>query len=307
MEANKKIQSRLESALEKYGYSQNRAAKEIGYSASAISDYRNDKYSADLAKLEEAIERWLTRMDQFYSSTAVGVVQTQGLNRIMMAISVAHIERDIALITGKAGSSKSTAAQTYWSENPRTCIYIEVVQGMNRKAMIQAIAGSLGIDTYRVGEQSLIRLISEMLHDRQMVVILDEADYLKADALEFSRRLVHDLGQSGLVLIGLPRLAAKIQNLRNDHRQLESRIGIHLQVPSLSRSDARQIARSVWPNITDAAFTALYKHAHGDVRVFTKLMSRIKRTMARNNTQDLDVEMVDAAAETAYKGSALNA
>jgi type II secretory pathway predicted ATPase ExeA len=71
-----------------------------------------------------------------------------------------------------------------------------------------------------------------------MAVIPDEAGCLKADALEFSRRLVNDLGKSGLALIGLPRLTGAIQNLRNDRRQLESRIGVYLPLAGLTRKDA---------------------------------------------------------------------
>jgi DNA transposition AAA+ family ATPase len=129
-----------------------------------------------------------------------------------------------------------------------------------------------------------------------MVVILDEADYLKSDALEFSRRLVNDLGQSGLVLVGLPRLTGTIQNLRNDHQQLESRIGVYLPLTGLSREDAKKIAQSVWPDIDNDVVDAMYRISRTDVRQFVKIMERAQNTMAVNKLTEIDLDVVETAA-----------
>jgi DNA transposition AAA+ family ATPase len=129
-----------------------------------------------------------------------------------------------------------------------------------------------------------------------MVVILDEADYLKADALEFSRRLVNDLGESGLVLIGLPRLTGTIQNLKNDHRQLESRIGVYLPLSGLSEKDAKKIAQSVWPDIDSEVVDAMYKISRTDVRQFVKIIERVQGVMALNKLRAADLDVVEKAA-----------
>lgn len=297
MSCNLEIKGRLESALEKLEISQSRASKDIGYSSSVISDYLSGKYNGKIEKLEEAILKWLSRLAQQSAQKKVEIVETDALKKITNAISMAHAERDIALIVGDAGSGKTTACKTYKEQNPRTCVYIQVVHGMNRRSMLYALAGALSIETYRVSEQSLIRLIAEALHDRDMLVIFDEADYLKADALEFSRRLVHDLGESGLVLVGLPRLTATIQNLKNDHRQLESRIGVYLPISSLSKKDARLIVSSVWESVDADTLNALYMAARGDVRIFTKIISRMQKTMSLNKLDLPTIEVVELAAQ----------
>ncbi len=166
----------------------------------------------------------------------------------------------------------------------------------HRRMLVQEIARQLSLDTVRVPVNTLIKNISDTLLERDMVVILDEADYLKADALEFTRRLVYDLGQSGLVLIGLPRLRYLIQNLRNDHRQLESRIGVYLPLAGLTRSDASSIAESVWPKVDRKIVDAIYGVSKSDVRQFTKIIERMQGAMAVNHVTEPDLEIVEVAA-----------
>jgi DNA transposition AAA+ family ATPase len=293
---NQHVKERLEAALDKYGVSQNRAAKDIGYSSPVLSDYRNNKYAGDVESLEEAIVKWIGRTEQAHARKKVPVVETDQLRKIVNAIAMAHAEGDIALIVDDAGGGKTTAARYYADQNPRTTIYIDVVKGMNARSLILKIAESLGIDTIRVNQQTLIQNASAALADRNMVVILDEADYLKADALEFSRRLVNDLGQSGLVLIGLPRLTGTIQNLRNDHRQLESRIGVFLPLAGLNKKDAKKIAQAVWPDVDDEVIDAMYRISRTDVRQFVKIIERAQNTMAVNKLQAVDLDVVETAA-----------
>jgi DNA transposition AAA+ family ATPase len=293
---NLEIKERLEAALEKYELSQAQAAREINYSSPVLSAYRAGTYRGDVAKLEDAIIQWLARQAKARERKRVPVVQTEDLRRIANAVQIAHAEKDIALVIADAGAGKSTAAAWYARNNEKATVLINVVSGMNRRMLVQEIARQLSLDTARVSVSTLIKNVSETLFERDMVVILDEADYLRADALEFTRRLVYDLGQSGLVLIGLPRLKYQIQNLRNDHRQLESRIGVYLPLAGLTRADAGAIAESVWPKIDRKIVDAIYNVSKTDVRQFTKIIERMQGAMAVNNVNEPDLEIVEVAA-----------
>jgi len=294
---NLDIKERLEAALEKYGLSQAQAAREVNYSSSVLSAYRSGTYRGDTIKLEEAIIQWLARQAKARERKRVPVVETEDLRRVANAVQIAHAEKDIALIIADAGSGKSTAAAWYARGNEKATILINVVSSMNRRMLVQEIARQLSLDTARVPVNTLIANVSQTLQERDMVVILDEADYLKADALEFTRRLVYDLGQSGLVLIGLPRLKYQIQNLRNDHRQLESRIGVYLSLSGLTRTDAGAIAQSVWPGIDRKIVDAIYAVSKTDVRQFTKIIERMQGAMALNRVAEPDIEIVEVAAQ----------
>jgi hypothetical protein len=115
------------------------------------------------------------------------------MSRISQAIAMAHANADIALIVNDADGGKTTAAHWYAERNSRSAILIDVVKGMNSRALLNEMACQLGEDSFRVNQTALMQSV--------------------ADALEFSRRLVYDLGRSGLVLIEPLRLVYAIQNL----------------------------------------------------------------------------------------------
>lgn len=292
---NAEIKAKLESTLQQYGISKAKASRDMGYSSAILSAYTTGNYQGDEKKLEDNIVRWISRQEQAHSRKKIPIVETSSLKQMFKAIELAHTEHDIALIIADAGSSKTTTAKYYADKNDNCVIYIPVVAGMNRKMLVLEIAKQLGLETVRVPQNILIQNAAQALADRDSLVILDEADYLKADALEFVRRLVYDLGESGLVLIGLPRLRGMIQNLRNDHRQLESRVGIFLQSEGLTKTDARQIANAVFDSCPIEVVNAMFSVAKNDVRQYTKIIERLQNFMAVNKMKEPTVEAAEMA------------
>ena len=292
---NTKVKELLEKTCDKYGISFNQAAREMGYSGPVLSAYRNGSYNGDIESLENAVVVWAARTEQAHARKKVPVVETSDLKKIVNAIGIAHTEKDIALIVADAGAGKSTAVRWYQEKNARTTLVINVVSGMNRKMLVTDIAKQMGLDTVRVPLNTLIANTAEALCERDMVVILDEADYLKPDALEFTRRLVYDLGRSGLVLVGLPRLKGYIQNLRNDHRQLESRIGVFLPLGGLTKADAKIILAAVWPDAGSEILDAIYSVSKTDTRQFCKIIERAENTMRINKVDKPDLDIIELA------------
>ena len=298
---NSTIKERLEATLTKYHISKNKASREIGYSGAVLSAYTTGSYSGDVIKLEDAIVKWCARKDQAHSRKRVPIVETSALKTITNAIQLTHSEHDIALIVADAGSGKTTAAKRYADKNDLSVVYIPVVAGMNRKMLTSEIAQQLGLETTRVPQNVLVKNIADALSEVDSLVILDEADYLKADALEFVRRLVYDLGEAGLVLIGLPTLRGLIQNLHQDHRQLESRIGINLDLEGLTLCDATLIARSVWENCSMDIVKAIFDVSKNDTRQFCKIVERMQNTMVLNKMEEPTIEVVEVSSSMVLK------
>ena len=298
---NLKVKELLENTATQHEISFSQAAREMGYTGSVLSAYRGGTYTGDTEKLENAIVNWAARVKMAHACKKVPIVETGDLKRIVNAISLAHTEKDITLIVADAGAGKSTSVKYYKEKNPRTTLVINVVSGMNRKMLVTDIAKQLGIDTVRVQLHVLIQQVAETLAAHNMVVILDEADYLKPDALEFTRRLVYDLGKSGLVLVGLPRLKGYIQNLRNDHRQLESRIGVFLPLGGLTKSDAKIILNSVWEDADAEILDAVYNCSKTDTRQFCKIIERAQNTMLVNKIEKVDLATIEMASQLIIK------
>lgn len=292
---NMELKERLEAALKEYNISKAKASRDMGYSNAILSAYTSGNYGGDIGKLEEGISRWIARQEQAHSRKRVPVVETSAFKTIQNAMELTHAEHDIALIIADAGSGKTTAAKNYADRNDKTVIYIPVVAGMNRKMLVTEIAKQLELPTNRIAFNTLVQDTADALAERDSLLVLDEADYLKEDALEFVRRVVYDLGNSGLVLIGLPHLRCMIQNRKNDHRQLESRIGISLQLEGLTKTDAALIARAVWDDCPQDVVNAIYAVSRTDVRQFCKIIERLQNTMLVNNMDSPTVEAVEVA------------
>jgi DNA transposition AAA+ family ATPase len=127
------------------------------------------------------------------------------------------------------------------------------------------IARSIG--GYSKGSKAvLIDCIVEGLKGRDLVLIIDQADYLNNSALELLRCISVDMATVGLVLAGLPRLEMQVRNLPNDHEQLLSRVGTFLKVGKMKGGDGAKIIRGVWETASEDVISALTKAASGSVR-----------------------------------------
>jgi DNA transposition AAA+ family ATPase len=144
---------------------------------------------------------------------------------------------------------------------------------------------------------TVIARIVEALRERDAVIMIDEADYLSDSSLELVRRVINDKAQTGVVLVGLPRLKYKLENLRNDHQQLTSRVGVLLEVKKLTKTDAVKIIEGVWKGLSKETIEAFVKTANGSVRTLAKLIGRVHQVMAKNGIETPDAEVIAAAGE----------
>jgi DNA transposition AAA+ family ATPase len=98
-----------------------------------------------------------------------------------------------------------------------------------------------------------------------------------------------------VVLVGLPRLKYQLENRRNDHEQLTSRVGVMLEVKGLARQDAVKIIEGVWKGLPKETADAFFKAAKGSARTLVKLMGRVHQTMAINRIDTPNAEVIEAA------------
>jgi len=286
--------------LDKYKISQNRAAEAAGYTGSVLSQWLAGTYKGDAEAVEAALRSWMERERNRRGRRVVPVAETETLRRISNALTIAHEERDIAVIVGPAGSGKTTALKQYVEKNPASSILIEVDESMTKHSLLQDLAEKLGLDR-RGPQPELVRRVGLALAERDVLVIIDEADYLSDGSLELVRRIVNDKGQSGLVLVGLPRLVFRIKNLKNDHQQLASRVGVLLEVEPLKSVDAEKILKSVWDSLDKETSDLFIKTAAGSVRALVKLIDRAHRTAVANDMRQPSADAVRLAGSLIFK------
>jgi DNA transposition AAA+ family ATPase len=275
--------------------SQSKAAQAMGYSAGVISSYKNHTYNGSVKTLEERINAWLKRQDRRLSQIEIPTAETVVMEQVRRAVTIAQDEASIAVIIGEAGTGKTTALRQYAKES-YSALLIDVDPSFSKVVLMNEIARSLGVED-KGGMNAVIERIVEALRDRDAVLIIDEADYLSDGSLELVRRIINDKAGTGVVLVGLPTLEYKIRNLRNDHEQLISRVGVMVKLGRLKKADAEKILAGVWAGLPKETVDAFVKGADGSTRTLVKLMSRVYQLMDINHIETPNAEIIAEAGE----------
>jgi DNA transposition AAA+ family ATPase len=275
--------------------SQSKAAQALGYSSGVISAYKSRNYNGNMKVLEGKIDAWLKREARRLATMAVPTAETTTMEQVRRAITIAQDEADIAVIIGEAGSGKTTALRQYAKES-HSALLIEVDPSFSKVVLMNEIAHALGVED-KGGMNAVIDRVVETLKDRDSVLIIDEADYLSDSSLELVRRIINDKAHTGVVLVGLPQLEYKIRNLRNDHEQLISRVGVLVKLGKLKKADADKIIIGVWQELPKETLEAFVKAANGSTRTLVKLMGRVHQLMGINRLEKPDGDIIAAASE----------
>jgi DNA transposition AAA+ family ATPase len=145
--------------------------------------------------------------------------------------------------------------------------------------------------------------------DPTTLVIIDEADRLKMNALEQVRD-IFDKGGIGVVFIGMPGIEKRLSR----YPQLYSRVGfVHAFCP-LSAAQVRNLSQQKWmPSgvalpekgvVDQEALAAIIRVTGGNFRLLHRLLTQIARLVEINALQTVTSEVVEAARERLVIGTA---
>lgn len=288
------ILQKLRDFLERKDISINKVAKQIGYSAAVISTYLQGKYPGDIEKLEWAVASFLMRQEEIEAmpKELIPFCPITNADIVFQIARTCHLEQEIGVLVGEAGTGKTKAAKEYSKQNPDV-IFIEADLSFTTKVFFRELHKKLGMDG-NGGIYDLFADCVEKLKDSNRLIIIDEAENLPYRALDMVRRL-YDKANIGILLIGLPRLIANLRGKRGEFKQLYSRVGIVMALDEFSESDTKLIVQTIFPN-TNGLYKTFHELAKGNGRKLEKLILRTSRA-ARSGRRDITEKLVKNAAE----------
>ncbi|MCY3878055.1 MAG: AAA family ATPase [Rhodobacteraceae bacterium] len=195
-----------EEQMGRLGLSQNRAARRIGISAAALSQWRHGCYSGDSAGIEDRVRRWLSTEDEVEGNSPGDDrldrhLEFRVTREIASRLAHAQATGDIVLVKGSSGTGKSWAARRFAETHSAThCVTVT--------GAVRSLAGLLGMVVRATGSSGAVRSALEAeqaavanLRGRNSLLIVDEAHHLSSRLLD-ELRCIRDLAGCGLALIG---------------------------------------------------------------------------------------------------------
>lgn len=144
------------------------------------------------------------------------------------------------------------------------------------------------------------------ISDPTTLILIDEADRLRLASLE-QVRAIFDVGEIGVILIGIPGLEKKLAR----YPQFYSRIGFVHEFRPLAATEVRELLDRRWAPpgfclpqqpLDAETVAAIIRIAGGNFRLLNRLLTQIERILEINALQAVTKEAVEAARESLVIG-----
>jgi len=237
---------------------QTRLAREAGLSATAVSQWINDKYKGNNASVKNKLVAWMASHAECVIVSATiaperaGWVDTPTSIEIERAFVKARSMPGMAVVYGAPGVGKTSTIKRYASTTPN----VWVVTASPAVSSMAAILKLIGMAVKARGgyrNYDLAREITNHITDTRGLLIIDEFQHLSLPAIE-QVRAIHDESNVGVALVGNEAGWAKMTGgiRRLDHAQLFSRCAPVVSLLSPQEDDVNAIL-DAWRVNTRAA------------------------------------------------------
>lgn len=297
------VRATVRALMGREGHSQSQVAKQTGLSATAISQFLNDKYKGDTEGVAATLDKWVRGREVADEVTGqmprpLGFVPTKTGIDITAALTYAHVAGDMVEVYGVPGVGKTFTAGHYRDEHPNVWIATMAPSRATVMMVLEEISVAVDakVDMRGASAPRVARAIVERLNGTQGLLIIDEAQHLPVDALE-EVRSVHDATGVGVALMGSKELHDHLNgNSRSPHlAQLFSRIGMPVKIDKPKAADVDAILDAWGITDKDARSQAhAVSRKPGALRAVTKTM-RLAVMAAGGDGSAVNVDQVKAA------------
>jgi len=233
--------------IERLG-SANKVATKCEVSSATISQIKNGNWGLIKSELWQRIATRLNFKFSGWQTAEIG-----NYKMISQILVDAKNEKLFIPISERAGSGKSETVDVFSDFHSGNGVFMIRCDEWAKREFLTELCGQLGIEIptgvisiYKLG-QKIIQFFEDRAHQNPLLII-DEADKLKAPALRFLIPLFNRLeDKMGLVILGTENLEKEIKNgvrlQRKGYDEIDSRFGrnyIHLN--GATKTDVAKIA-----------------------------------------------------------------
>lgn len=240
----------IEALMSERGLSQADVARQSSVGATQLNQWLKGKYPGDNAAIDDSMQRWLnstaaTDTDVTKLLTQKRWADTQTSNQITDKLLFAQTAGDVVVVYGGAGVGKTETARRYAMGYSSVWHVTMSADTASKQAALEEIAITMGMRDYPSTPAGLRRVIEARIRGTGGLLIIDEAQELKKEALE-SVRTLHDRTGVGLALLGNEKVYSQLTGSRRqaDFAQLFSRIGSRQRLIKPKKSDIKSVAQA---------------------------------------------------------------
>ena len=156
--------------------------------------------------------------------------------------------KGFVVITGEVGSGKTMVCRTLFSKlNPETNVLLVTNTNISSDELIEVLCSRCGLNSVGLNKAARLELLQGYLHEKhdagcEVLVVIDEAQNLPADALEEIRMLSNIETETEkllqIILLGQPELRRRLS--LPELRQFRQRIVITYHLTPLDRRETIQ-------------------------------------------------------------------
>jgi len=217
--------------------------------------------------------------------------------------------RGLALIIGEMGMGKSSLARrvydVYAPEESVTVCYIHTAAFKSAMDAARQIAHSLNISPQRSLTKQMDAIEKDMVEefqkDKNVVVLLDDAQQMHRDSLQIIHRL-YNFDYDRKVVQVLAFGQQELIPLFASDKAVNARVFVTSALPPLSLASALQminfrlqVAGRQDPLLTDEAFDRLYAHSEGVPREIVRLCALATDRLLQTDRTLIDIDIANSA------------
>ena len=286
--------------LEQSGLSPARAADQIGRHASSITRWLNGTYTGDNEAVAADVERWLeTRADAAkHSLDGAGLdrhAETTASRQITSALAYAHAAGDIVAIIGKPGRGKTWASEHYCAGRTNA-FYLSVSSAVfSLPGLLSSVGEAIGAGRHHRSALEAERTIIDRLHDRQALIVVDEAHHLR-DKLLDELRIIRDRAGCGLALVADETIRMALARCQ----QVDGRIGLKIDLATQPTADVEDIAAGILgrqPTKAELETLNAVGSGPGGLHAMRRLLGRARMVAQAAGRDTIEAGDITAAAD----------